>query len=346
MHWVIAAPFITEGAEDGWLTRYVPREKHQFTLIAPPERVGEWHRRSNRITDSGDWKRIWRHGKRALDAARGGVITHFPQLAAVVGLQQRFSLRRFPMLAWSFNLGQVYRGPKRIVARMALAGVDRFVVHSRREIGQYSEWLNLGRERFEFVPIQRACMQVEQKEDRNAPFVLAMGSAARDYRTFFQAVHRLNLPAVVVAAPHAINGLEVPANVKVLTGLTRQECRELARKARVSVVPINNDETASGQVTVVEAMMLGRPLVATRCMGTEDYVSDGQTGVLVEPKSPEALADAIGRLWKDEARRVSLGAQAHVCAAANYSNEAVARELMRILDAISTARIPVSYRTA
>src|SRR5687768_12890510 len=96
MHWVLAAPFITDPPQDEWLIPWVPSDKHSFTQIPAPARTGEWHRRASKTTDANEWKHIWRHGKMTLDAARqndAGIITHFPQLAAVVGLRQRLSPR-------------------------------------------------------------------------------------------------------------------------------------------------------------------------------------------------------------------------------------------------------------
>jgi glycosyltransferase involved in cell wall biosynthesis len=46
-------------------------------------------------------------------------------------------------------------------------------------------------------------------------------------------------------------------------------------------------------VVVVEALMNGKPVVATRCGGPEDIVVPGEDGLLVEKDNPEALAAAM-----------------------------------------------------
>src|SRR5207248_2526651 len=99
-------------------------------------------------------------------------------------------------------------------------------------------------------------------------------------------------------------------------------------------VPVANDQTASGQVTVVDAMTLGRPLIATRCLGTEEYVIDGQTGLLVEQQSVGALMKAIQRLWADQALRERLGQSAAEFARGHFSNEAIGRALKQVLDSV------------
>lgn len=50
--------------------------------------------------------------------------------------------------------------------------------------------------------------------------------------------------------------------------------------------------------TILEAMYSGKPVVATSIYGTEDIVVHGKTGILVPPKDPEALANAIIQLLK------------------------------------------------
>jgi glycosyltransferase involved in cell wall biosynthesis len=55
-------------------------------------------------------------------------------------------------------------------------------------------------------------------------------------------------------------------------------------------------------------MMAGKPVVATATGGTPELVRDGETGVLVPPADPGALARAIGGLLSDPARAAALGA--------------------------------------
>lgn len=49
-------------------------------------------------------------------------------------------------------------------------------------------------------------------------------------------------------------------------------------------------------VSILEAMMMGLPVVATRIRGSREEVEDGRTGFLVEPRAPGDLAGAIGWL--------------------------------------------------
>ena len=60
-------------------------------------------------------------------------------------------------------------------------------------------------------------------------------------------------------------------------------------------------------IVPVEAMACGVPIVGTAVGGLLDTVVDGVTGLLVPPRSPDALAHAIERLLADPAARRRLG---------------------------------------
>jgi len=83
---------------------------------------------------------------------------------------------------------------------------------------------------------------------------------------------------------------------------------------------------------VAEAMAAGRAVVATRVGGIPEFVADGTTGVLVEPDSADALADALAALLADPARAQRLGRAAADYASRELDSEATARGVGRVLE--------------
>jgi glycosyltransferase involved in cell wall biosynthesis len=63
---------------------------------------------------------------------------------------------------------------------------------------------------------------------------------------------------------------------------------------------------------VVEAACRGRAVVGSRAGGIPDVVADGETGVLVPPGDPGALADALSRVLADRALAERLGAEGRI----------------------------------
>jgi glycosyltransferase involved in cell wall biosynthesis len=68
--------------------------------------------------------------------------------------------------------------------------------------------------------------------------------------------------------------------------------------AAFDVAAISSDYEGS-PLSVMEYMEAARPVVATRVGGVPDIVVDGETGILVPPRDPQALAGGISRLLSD-----------------------------------------------
>lgn len=339
MHWSVVAPFIYENdlSSSCWLHSHVPGKRHQFHIVPRRKPLANWHDRNSPLTTKEEWLEYWHHATKAFKLQQGGIITVFPQLASVVGLRQRFSHKHIPIVAWLFNVGTCHPHFRRWLAQVSLKDIDRFVVHTRRERDIYSRWLELPLERFEFVPIQRAEIPTTYEEEHDEPFVLALGSAHRDFPTLFEAVKKLNLRTIVVSGPRALQGLTIPPQVETPFGLSKDDCLRLAQQARVNVVPMLQNEwiTAAGQITITEAMRMNRPVIASNCNGAEDYIKNNETGLLVEPNSVDDLTQAIDKLWNEQELRQKLGTEAGRYAAMHYSDEAIGVALGQILDSVA-----------
>ncbi|NOY59160.1 MAG: glycosyltransferase [Calditrichaeota bacterium] len=76
--------------------------------------------------------------------------------------------------------------------------------------------------------------------------------------------------------------------------------------------------------SILEAMMLGKPIVATRVGGNAEVVRHDETGKLVPPQNPEALAAAILEILRDERKRKDFGRKGQIAAKEKYSLRAMA----------------------
>lgn len=80
-------------------------------------------------------------------------------------------------------------------------------------------------------------------------------------------------------------------------------------------------------LAMLEAMAAGLPLVATEVGGARDVLGDSQWGLLVPPRSSEALTEAVGRLLADQGVRDGLAASGAERVRQHYSVTALAFQL-------------------
>ncbi len=95
--------------------------------------------------------------------------------------------------------------------------------------------------------------------------------------------------------------------------------------------------------TILEAMASGLPIVSTRSVGVVDCLTDGENGLLVEPRDADALARAIDRLLGDEPLRARLATVALDQARRLYSWPAVVRRIEGVYQSVAASAVDDSW---
>jgi glycosyltransferase involved in cell wall biosynthesis len=88
-------------------------------------------------------------------------------------------------------------------------------------------------------------------------------------------------------------------------------------------------------MVVVEAMARMKRVVATKCGGPEEIISDGVDGFLVEKENPEAMANKLEELIQNHEESIDTPNQAYATVIDKYSIEKVAHTLSAILNKTS-----------
>lgn len=94
--------------------------------------------------------------------------------------------------------------------------------------------------------------------------------------------------------------------------------------------------------TIIEAMMMGKAVIATDIRGSREEVVPGETGLLVPTRSPEALAEAFLALAGDRQKVVSMGLKGRERALALYDEaQVVALQIRRIEQFLNKEHVTV-----
>jgi glycosyltransferase involved in cell wall biosynthesis len=127
-------------------------------------------------------------------------------------------------------------------------------------------------------------------------------------------------------------------NVTVRGELNHTEAMELMSGADV-VVSASRDE-AMPTVTILEAMCLGKAIIATDVGGAGEVLVESQNSLLVRPEAPDALAAAIRRFIEDPALVSELGARARETYEKDFTMGRFGREFGELIrETISAASV-------
>lgn len=114
------------------------------------------------------------------------------------------------------------------------------------------------------------------------------------------------------------------------------------RYARSSIVCLPSYYGEGIPRSLIEATACGRAAIATDVPGCREVVRHGENGLLVSPRNPEALAEAIATLLEDPALRARMGARGREIAVQEISDERVVRETLALYRELLGAKWPAA----
>ena len=130
------------------------------------------------------------------------------------------------------------------------------------------------------------------------------------------------------------------ANIVLFAGYREDDLPEVLAALDLFVLLAPGSEGSCR--AVLEAMAIGKPVIAARLGALEDIVRDGETGLLIEPHAPLPLAHAINRLLRspDSARHMGLrGRQRVECA---FSRQRQVEDVLSLYDQLRLSHLPSS----
>jgi len=188
-----------------------------------------------------------------------------------------------------------------------------------------------------FFPDERQRLRQERGLSPDAVVVtmIARLIAPKGVREFLQAAERLNGKArfVLIGEPDPGNldsltweeiGEYVQRGVVLAPGWQKDVIPWLAI-TDVFVLPSYREGTP---VTVLEAMAMGLPVVATDVPGCREAVVAGETGFLVPPRDVDELVRAIQKLVEDPALRRRMGQAGRARAAQRFAIERITAQYL------------------
>ena len=242
-------------------------------------------------------------------------------------------------------LGRLHRAYLRLI----LSRVDAALCHARHETREYKQSFASTGCQFLFVPYgttvhgrEAMINEAAVRPPSDPPLLVTAGRSARDYTTLLAAIRGLPCRLLIISDSFDISiEPRQSAQVTVLRNCFGMEYLQQLARAELVVVPLARDSISAGQMVLLQARALRKPLIITRTATTVEYATDGEDALMVERSDVAGLHAAIERLLQDAALRETLAARGGARFERDHSTEAYVRALVATIAAASADGLPV-----
>ena len=174
--------------------------------------------------------------------------------------------------------------------------IDRFICFSKEESAYYPSLFGVDKERFVFVPVGISpIINVPQRDDG---YIFATGRSNRDYVFLMSVLNKATGYECKIACDTLT--CDSTENVTILNNCHGTEMIELMAHCHCVAIPLKDTTISSGQLVILQAMALGKPVICTDADGIKDYTS-AETTIMV-PNSIEKWLNAFGILYNEKER--------------------------------------------
>ena len=217
--------------------------------------------------------------------------------------------------------GYYYEKIKQKVYKILLNNIDSFIAPSRNLKKNFKKQNFINRE---IITITNGIAIFKYNEVKDTKKILYVGrlSSEKGVEYLLNAI-----PLILIKQPKArcdivgdgperekferlVKNLKLSKNVKFCGKIAYEKIEEYYRKSTVVVIPSICPEAFS--LVGVEAMSVGRVVVGTNVGAIPEWLEDGKTGFLVEPKNSKDIANKIIKLFKDQNLLKVMGKRAHI----------------------------------
>jgi glycosyltransferase involved in cell wall biosynthesis len=235
------------------------------------------------------------------------------------------------------------------VLRRVLRRATRILVTSEAYL-RTSPWLQPVRDRCQIVPLGidlSPFRSLERKGDGKTILFVGRFRYYKGLHYLIEAMTRLPEAKLVLVGTGPMetelrslaNALDISNRVLFVSNVNDEELPGYYEHADIFVLPASERSEAFGLV-LVEACAAALPCVSTELGTGTSYVnSNGETGLVVEPRNSRALADACSTLLADANLRRTLGTQARLRAETLFDIRRVADQVGAVYREIARGKL-------
>ncbi len=126
----------------------------------------------------------------------------------------------------------------------------------------------------------------------------------------------------------------------IITTVSDEDLPLLYMACDLFIMPSREEQSPKGVlaegfgIVFLEANACGKPVIGGRSGGIPDAVLDGETGILVDPKNVDEIANAIIKLLTDEELAEEMGRKGRERVLREFTVDVAVKKLMKVIDEV------------
>lgn len=178
--------------------------------------------------------------------------------------------------------------------------IDRFICFSRDECYYYARTFNTSINRFVFTTVGIEPFNDIETEDFG--YVFATGRSNRDYNFLIDVIQGTSYKCIIACDSFLMKDTE---GVCIYNNCYGEEMIKLMARCHCVAIPLKDINVSSGQLVILQAMALGKPIICTESSGVKDYITHDIAVML--PNDIGMWRDAINKMYNNPTFVKTLG---------------------------------------
>lgn len=179
--------------------------------------------------------------------------------------------------------------------------IDKFVCTSKTFCDYCAKQFDEPVDRFVYLPfgVEDFTKVLTEKELKaREDFILSLGRSNRDWDWLINSFADTKYKVKIIC--DQLHRTDLPENIEILNNVWFEDSYRYLAKCKLAIIPIMDGKIGSGETVLLQTMSFGKPIIINKpsCLA-DDYIEDGETGLVVNKDSEELLA-AVEHLYDDQ----------------------------------------------
>lgn len=192
--------------------------------------------------------------------------------------------------------------------------IDRLVVFTVHEVDYYSKLFQVEESKFRCMNLGISDVSGEYEVSDNGR-LLSAGRSNRDYDFLIASLKdtEISLDIICDTIDYESNG-----KIQIYKNIEGKAYYKMLAQCHAVIVPIKDENISSGQLVILQSMMMGKPIITTKSCSSDAYLQHGETALIISNVKWQLL-ESINMLYEDTELYISMQKNAKEEYRKNYS---------------------------